>query len=149
MFKLPQRALKNSDLMSQEWVWTYREVSLLWIWTNKASFHWGQFMNWFPSTTHTTSSSFTRGLHCSVLLIPGILLCFFSFLSTHLPVGLELLKWPLKASLAGSSSGFADDESCPPKGLLPLSLLSLICPLGLFISVIMLKSTKSKNVSRK
>lgn len=111
------------------------------------SFRCGQFMISFNDTRGWQQFHQTPSQLPSLLLLSVILICFLSFLSTRVPVGLELLKRPLKAGLAGSSSGFADDESCSPKGLVPLSWLSLVCPLGLFISVIVLKSKRCKEIT--
>lgn len=74
-----------------------------------------------------------------------VLFCLLFLLATLLPVDLELVVGPFGAAGVGAPGGFADDESCPSTREATPSSPSVVHPLALPVSVIVLRERRDKD----
>ena len=93
---------------------------------------------------------FSTLLHCSSMLsinfsVFMVLFCLLFLLATLLPIDLELVMGPFGADGVGAPSGFADDETCPTAQEASPSSPSIVHPLELPISVIVLGEKRKKH----
>lgn len=78
-----------------------------------------------------------------------VLFCLLFLLATLLPIDLELVMGPFGADRVGAPSGFADDETCPTTQEASPSSPSIVHPLELPISVIVLRERQKEHVDVK